>query len=410
MNSNGPIRTAWQGSLLRSMWRRFKRAGYKWAISLFVVLMAFAALRELTGIPSLASLLACYAPGLYQELRSMVNAQAVIKVGEVVGVCSLIVTRIFTVLGEKELGFRYAELLPKLRPGYHILLLTQISALVASMWFTEADVLEAGLWATAIVLVGNIIQWSTLTDLTLYSELRTQTAIKLWQECVNGSQTTDRLGVVIRDLAQQLCYDVRNSYGEMEKALAMAMDRYFMLCEEKIPLHGWRDLLQELAGFWFHLLKDRQEEEQTLAAVGILQKCAVESEMPLCAGYFLWYHNTNMTNVDSDDAAIAAINGMIEKKDLLVQRFTGIKDKARIAQYAEGITASLAQMYFWTGLANLSVDIAEKLEEFSEEEQQILSALVRIFFTEDSYNRHWNTVMGAVFKSDEAPALAGRRA
>lgn len=395
---------------LRAMWRYFKRGWYKWPVFCFVVLMVCAALRALIGTPSLASILAESAPEFYQRLQSMVNAQAVIKVGEVVGVCTLIVTRIFTVLEEKELGFRYAELLSELRPGYFAFLLTQIGALAASMWFTEAGVLEAGLWATAIVLLGNIIQWCTLSDLILHSDRRTQAAIELWKQCVNKAQNTDQLGVVIRDLAQHLCYDVRNSYGEMEKALAMAMDRYFMLCKEEVSLRGWRDLLQELAGFWSHLLKGRQEEEQTLAAVGILQKCSAESEMPLCAGYFLWYHNVNMTNVDSTDAANAAIGGMIRKRDLLVQHFPDTEDKARVALYAKGITASLAQMYFWTGWADLILDTTEKLEEFSEEAQQALSALARIFFTEDSYNLYWNTAVGTVFKRSKAPALAGRRA
>lgn len=391
-----------QNSWLYKVWRWFKEGGYKLAVFVFCVCAALGGLKLLPmGISSPATLLARYTPEFYRCLRGAINAEAVIKVGDVVGICSLIVTHILSSLGENELGFRYSELLPELRPGYHRLLLAQMCALVVSMWCTEVGMLETGLWAVGVVLVGNIIQWSALTDLILNSDRRTEAAIQLWQKRVKESKDKNRLGVVIRDMARQLCYDVRGSYGGMEEALAKGMDNYLALCGESAVWNGWRDVLRELAGFWTCILGGRPEYDRILATTAILRHCNDGNEMPLCAGYFLWYHNTFMTEANSPEAANRAVAGMVEKKDLLVQRFAGAGKKDCVAQYAQQITAPLVRMYFLTGHSDLLGGLGDKFSPLAPEDRNILDALAGIFFTEGSCDRIWSTVVKSMFGRDE---------
>ncbi len=388
--------------------RWFKMNGYKLVIFAFCVCAALGGLKLLPmDVPSPATLLARCAPEFYRSLRGTINADAVIKVGDVVGICSLIVTHILSSLREKELGFRYSELLPELRSGYQHLFPIQVCALVVSMWCAEVSALEAGLWAVGVVLVGNIIQWRTLTDLILDSKRRTETAIRLWQKRIRESKDENQLGVVIRDMARQLCYDVRGSYGGMEEALAKGMDRYLALRGESAVWSSWRDVLRELAGFWTCILGDRPEHDRTLATVAILQHCDDRNEMPLCAGYFLWYHNTFMTKVDSLEAANRAVAGMVEKKDLLVQRFAGAGKKDCVAQYAQQITATLVRMYFLTGHSDLLGGLGDKFSPLAPEDRNILDALAGIFFTKESCKRIWSTVVESMFERDGARSSEG---
>lgn len=367
-----------------------KYAVFQLTISFLLIFLLLSVIKTFGYLISPVALLARWFPSVYLKLHSLINVEAVIKVGDVVGVCSLIVTWLYTTLGKEELGFRYSVLLQEICPRYHRFLLIQIVALFVSIWAASIGTLETGLWAILIVSVGNLVQWSALTDLVLLPSHRSRAAIKCWERIIEKN-SEDKLKVTICDMAQYLQYNIRDCYQDIEKTLAHAIDLYIERDENKSEEVNWNYILRELAEIWAHLLNGRQESEQIFVSTGILRACAPESQFPMCASYFLWYHNAYMSMADSTEAQNNAINGMIEKKDILDQRFAGIEAQKSIVQCANRIVCSITWIYFILGYTSISSAWNNQTDEtLRPKEQKILEELQRLFFPKGNVDRYWH--------------------
>ena len=302
------------------LWTKMQAYAIKRKYTLYVLCMLLLCLLLIASLAvsvfwgsNLSQLLVSVEPKLEPAvylLRGIINLDAVLKMGEAVGICSFLIAWVYASLDKKELGFRYSELLVELYPGYHRFVLLHLVAFLVCIWMTKTEKLEAAVLSLTIVLAESVLQWNTLKNLILFSEKRMKIALDRWNWLIdeNSQKPNDELLVTINNIADALIFDVNSCYENMLQILSRAIAKYIDSCPKLFDKEEeYVRTLWEISRIWDRVLSGKSQSDRELLLVGLLRHSIRNFSRGnvLCVGYLLWFYNTLIEQGITNDAALA---------------------------------------------------------------------------------------------------------
>lgn len=386
------------------------------------ILLIFSVCRVMAGNSSLVVYLITICPqGMpyFLLLNRMLNIDAILKVGEAVGICSFLIAWVYAALDKEELGIRYGELLRELYPGYHWFVLMHLTAFVVCIWMAKIRRLEPAALALVIVLSDNLLQWKTLENLILFSEKRQKIAIDRWYRLLDENQReeecqqrkNEKLLVIISNIADAVVFDVDSRYETMGQLLAKAIAQYidglqFATTDE------WVCSFREISKIWDRVLEGRgqnsragNQDKKELLAIEILRENAWKghrSVLPI--GYLLWRYGGHMEQVVVNAASLTALS---EELTILIQHhFDHRSYPHSVPFYMESAFTLLAWMHFMCRTIGLDRELFKlsPAEHPTEEDWMALQGFAHVVFTEEICGQYLEQAMGQIF----GDYLAGR--
>lgn len=187
--------------------KRWKYSLYNWAMLVMWAALVASIIFRLIAKGSFASYLGCcckWISTLNERLLVVVKLDSVLNVVKTIGICSTLITWVYSSLDKVELGLKYGELLDELYPRYNMYVLGHFAAILIAIWLCYAKLLESAVIALCIVLLGCCLQWKTLENVVLSSKKRERIAIDRWRNSANDKKKPYEILGVANNIAKQI--------------------------------------------------------------------------------------------------------------------------------------------------------------------------------------------------------------
>lgn len=344
-------------------------------IALFVVCLLF---RLVVGC-SISSCLFPYV-SFANNMRSLVNSSAILKVSEAVGLSSLPIAAVFAVWRRNELGLKYSELLDDVCPEYIRYVLLHFVAVLCCFWFSSTGTLELALLSLFVVLLGFPLQWAVLCALVLNPKDRRTIAIGKWQSKLrllggNSCGITDFYDICSYAVH---CLDTDGIYNE--RTPAIFADGLFKFVEDRLEdaSYSAAQRLYEIQVIWDQLLFRRSLDEQEVLLRRIFQHLATKQgkDHPstlgmICTGYVLsLHHSCVIENMSRGEAPVKVLIQVSNEVTLLRRNIFGQQENP-IVHYLNTVILFLDIMYAqhkrpYSSLQNLPSDLRDLITDLKE--------------------------------------------
>ena len=360
----------------------------------FALFMDSSILRFLTNwIPAIQMFLSA--------LRKIINLDAVLKMGEAVGICSFLIAWIYAALDKRELGFRYSELLSELYPGYYWFVFLHLSAFILCMWMTKAGRLEPAMLALMLLLTGSALQWHTLKNLILFTPKRVRIALDRWSRLVSECGKEDRgdLFHYIYMMANALTLETDDCYKRTFSVFADAVAQYI---DDLSPASSdeWEHAIHDASRIWASLLRERDPNERELLVTNVFNACSEADPSnqglgikALSVGYLMWLYDQSIKNGLANEAALLAVS-----KDVatLTQCFyVQQADHHSFLFYMEAAFTLFVWMHFLCGTIGVNSELFQLTpsEAITEEDKPLLRGAAQAIFTQESCRKYLELVL-----------------
>lgn len=322
-------------------------------IALFVILCGSLLLVCLSGrsITSYIKEFPILKPRL-ELLRRVVTEDAVFKLGEALGIGSVLLVWIYNSMDKEEMGTLYSELLEEVYPGYYIFVLVHLGSFGACLWMAKAGRIATASWALFILVVGSFIQCRTLKGFVLSPENRKQIALHRWRRLVcevkesDPSKGNERLRELIFSMADAVILDAGSHCEELLEVIVGAIQKYI---GEKAPENSedWKWVLLDISGFWNDILEGRSANDQTIILRKMIQSYAeMETKEALCVGYVLWRYDWRLRKTDYEVELQRPIEALASEVTILTERtFARGRDPDNIFYCFEAAFHMLVEMH-----------------------------------------------------------------
>lgn len=327
---------------------------YRFAICVLAGLLLSSIIVEVVTGSSISAWLVLWCPCIapaFAALRSIITTDAILKIAETIGFCSIFIAWIYAVLDKTELGLRYGDLLDELYPGYHWFVLGHLITFLVCVWMSKVHRLESALIALLMIIFSCLLQWKTLENIVLFSKRRQRIALDRWNRLLAESEVkghNDML-LTIFNMADSISLQAEKGRFEMQRCISNALSRF-------INLPGLKETqcLQGSVDIWERLLKDRERKERIILVQEILKNCPDGSGLGyICIGYILWSY------MDYTKHSPDVHNSLNKVCDDLLSLEQGFPDRKETSAfyYMNSTLVLIGIMQFLCGNARLSSNL-----------------------------------------------------
>lgn len=294
-----------------------------------------------------------YVPFL-DDIRPLVNSNAILEVSKAVGLSSLPIAAVFAAWRRNELGLKYSELLEKICPRYSHYVRIHFFAVLSCLWFSSVGALEFALLSLCVVLLGFPLQWHVLCVLVLYPKIRRTIAVHLWQDKLHLLSGQFRDITAFHDIFSfaSHCLDTDGIYNE--RTPDIFADGLFKYVEDhpEDASYSATQSLYEIQVIWDQLLLHRSSAEQKILVRWIFQHLMTkhgQNYAPalgmICAGYVLRLHRSCAAENMSRGAAPVDVLIQVSNEVTLMQRNIFGQLENSIVHYWNAVILFLDWMY-----------------------------------------------------------------
>lgn len=328
----------------------------------------------------------------FSALRRIINIEAVLKMGEAVGICSFLIAWIYAALDKQELGFRYSELLWELYPGYYWFVFLHLLAFIVCMWMGKAGKLEAATFALILLLSGSALQWHTLKNLILFTPNRVKIALDRWKRLVFESNTEHNKNLLhyIYMMANALTLETDDCYKEMFPVFTNAVVQYINGLSLTTP-DEWGQAIYDVSKIWASLLRERNSTERELLVTGVVDSCINQLGLQiLSAGYFLWLYDQSIKNGMVNETALLAVS-----KDVATLTHAQQTNHQNFLFYNEAAFTLFVWMHFLCGTIGMNRELFKLTpsKTITDEDKPLLRGVAQIVFTQESCREYLELVL-----------------
>lgn len=261
-----------------------------------------------------------------ESLRGVVTGEAIFKLGEALGIGSILLVWIYNSLDKKEMGTLYSELLEEICPRYYIFVLIHLGSFGVCLWMAKAEKIATASLALLILVIGSFLQCRILKRFVLSPENRKQIALHRWEGLVyqkekeEGEKEEERLRELIYSMATAVVLDAGSHCEELLEIIVKAIQRYIEVRDPKSS-EDWKWVLLDIAGFWNDILGKRSANDQTVILRKIIRSCSVVgTKEALCIGYVLWRYDWRIRKTDYEMKLQRPIEALASEVAILTER------------------------------------------------------------------------------------------
>ncbi len=251
-------------------------------------------------------------------VSQLINLVSIKEVVKMIGVTSIFLTWLYSVIDKVEIGVKYIQLINKKYKLFWCYTISHIISALLCVWFSNSEALELSFISFLIVIWGCVMHGVILLNIVLLPSKRQNIALKYWDEYIEISDNCEELLQRINSFVGAITPKDSQFYKTSDLIIISMKKAYNKAISEN------KNAIVCIFSIWQNVLESFKKSERNIIIRNLLDKIFKDSmsdeiKYHMVASYVLLLYKQNYSVNISDTMQthvnMADIN--IEMKDLI---------------------------------------------------------------------------------------------